>query len=269
MPEQNPLATTPAPATTPAAAPSAALSPADLDRVVAAIDAHTKTVQKTVGDWSQQVIRSGQPAPAPTPKPAADDDALTAIAADGWKPLDARVTGAVEKALKETLVPYLGAQANDAATAHEAAIRERVDKDFGAGSYDELFKSRVEELFGGETASKAIRGQWDRALALVKGEKFAELADKRAKASADRAAADKEAERVARNAPYMPGSGYRPTGHENTLSDDDRDQLKRVRAATGVAPSEEDAAKMRDLVATSRGGVSLDDFNRLFPIPAK
>jgi hypothetical protein len=254
---QTPAAATPTPAS---------ITPADVDRLVSALDAHTKSVNSTVGNWSQQVLKATQPQQPAKPAPAADDDALTDIAGKGWAPIDQRVEAAVGKVLKDTLAPYLGAQATDAASANESAARASVDAEFGAGTYDEVFKGRVDELFGDQTASRAIKGQFDRALALVKGEKFSALADKRASAAAKRDADAKEAERVARSAPYLPGRGYIPTGMENTLSDDDREKLKAVHRATGIGPTEEEAAKLRDMLASSRGGVSLEMFNRDFPL---
>jgi hypothetical protein len=263
MPESNPLThVTPAPA--PAA--DAGLSSADVDRLVTALDSSHKTVQKTVGDWSQSIIKAiGQPTAPRAPAPAADDDALTAIAADGWKPLDNRVERAVQKVLQDTLAPYMGAQANDQAAANETAARTAVDTEFGTGTYDSEFKSRVDELFDGQTASRSVRSQFDRALALVKGEKFGTLADRRSKVATDRDTAAKEAEKMAR-APFMPGGGYRSANGDAALSDEDREQLRVVRNATGRAPSEEEAAKLRDLVMRSPRGVRLDDFNEVFPL---
>lgn len=268
MPATDPLA--PAPATPAAPAPAAPAAPPpspaatvdDINRLVGAIEG-----------WSQKVVKAipGAPAPqrpAPTPQPAQDDDALTAIASNGWKPVEERVAQLVNKTLQDTLVPYLGAQAGDAASANEAAIRTQVDTEFGEGTYKELFADKVEELFGDNTASKAIRSQWERAAQLVKGERFGALADRRAKLLTDKAAADEEAKKMARSAPFLPGrGGYYSPDAENTLSDDEREQLKKTKDVTGWAPSEEDAAKIRNLAMSKRSGVTLDDFNKAFPLP--
>jgi hypothetical protein len=261
MPQSDPLA--PAPATTPAATPAPAaaapLTAGDADRLLNAIEG-----------WSQKVIKAIPQAPAAPakPTPTSDDDALTSIAAESWRPIERRIEEGVTKVIQNTLVPYMGARASDDAAANESAARAAIDAEFGPGAYDSEFKSRVDELFDGQTATRSVRSQFDRAIQLVKGEKFSTLADRRGKIAADKAAADKEAERVARNAPYMPGGGYRGSPAGEGLSDDDREQLKTVRNATGRAPSEEDAVKMRDLVMRSRNGkVSLDDFNETFPLP--
>lgn len=268
MPQSDPLAPAPTQgALAPAPTTQSSISAADLDRVVAAIDAHTKTVQKTVGDWSQNVIKAGTPQAAPKAAAATDDDALTDIASNGWKPVEGRMEAVVQKVLQNTLVPYMGARANDDASANETAARAAVDAEFGPGTYDSEFKGRVDELFDGQVASRSVRSQFDRALALIKGEKFSTLADRRSKVTTERDAAAKEAERVARSAPFMPGGGYRNAAGGDSLSDDDREQLKTVRNATGRAPSEEDAVKLRDLVMRSPRGVKLDDFNEVFPLP--
>lgn len=264
-PAMDPLAPAPAPAQ-PAPAPAPAATPAataaDIDRLVGVIEG-----------WSQKVVKAIPSAPAapqrstPAPTPT-DDDALTAIASGGWKPVEDRIGALVNKTLQDTLVPYLGAQAGDAATANENAVKAQIDGEFGAGTYDSEFKSRVDELFEGQVANRAIRTQVDRAVQLIKGEKFGTLADKRSAAADKRAADAKEAERVARNVPYLPGrGGYYSPDTELSLSDDEREQLKKTKDVTGWAPSEEDAAKMRNLSMSKRSGVTLDDFNKAFPLP--
>lgn len=263
MPATDPLApATPAApaAVTPAPAPAdVPMTHGDAERLLSALETGWGKVIKAVSQPQQAVT----PTPA---RPANDDDALTAIASDGWKPLDSRVEAAVGRVLKEQLGPYLGAQATDAAVGHEAAVRDSIDREFGAGTYDAEFKDRVSELFGDNTPSRAIRAQWDRAVQLVKGQQFEALADKRTKAAAARAAAAEEEKRVARAA-YMPGRGsYFTPEAENTLSDDEREQLKKAREVTGHAASEEDSAKMRNLMMSKRDGVTLDDFNKAFPL---
>jgi hypothetical protein len=257
MPSVDPLAPAPAPAPAPAEAPMTA---AQADRLI-----------NTIEGWSSKVVKAiPTSAPAPTPHPApADDDALTVIASNGWKPVDDRVAGMVRQTIQDTLAPYLGAQAGDAATANENAVRTQIDSEFGEGTYNSDFKNRVDELFGDRTVDRAIRAQFDRAVQLVRGEKFEALADKRAAAKAAQTAAAEEAKRMARTAPFMPGRGgfYSPEA-ELQLSDEEREQLKKTKEVTGWAPSEEDAAKMRNLVMGKRGGgLTLDDFNKAFPLP--
>lgn len=269
MPATDPLApataapTTPAPAAPSAPAPSPAATVDDINRLVGAIEG-----------WSQKVVKAipsapvaPAPKPAPTPTRPEDDDALTAIAANGWKPVQDKVAETVNKVIQDTLVPYLGAQAGDAATANEAAVQAKIDAEFGDGTYKDLFKDRVDELFEGQVANRAIRGQFDRAIALVKGERFGDLADRRAAAVAARAAKAEEDKKMAR-APYLPGrGGYVNPDTELLLSEEERDQLKKTKDATGWAPSEEDAAKMRNMVMRSRDGISLEQFNKEFPLP--
>lgn len=266
MPSDNPLTPTAPVATQPASptTPAQADTPAWVPQLLTALETGHKQVTDAVSGWSQKVVTAVQPgaAPKPTPAPAADADPLRALASGQWDPIDQRV----EAKIRDMVAPYLGAQANGAAAANETAARANIDAKFGAGSYDKHFKADIDAMFGDRIAERSIPDNFNRVVSLVQGQKFDELLA--AKATVDKARSDAEAAAAAKarmNAPYLPGPGYVPV-EANTLSDEHRAQLAQIRNATGRAPSEEEAAKLRDLLM-SRGarGIKLTDLNEVFP----
>lgn len=264
MPVDNPL-TPPAAPTTPPAAPAAEAPPAWVPQLLGAIERHTNDVKDGVAQWSQKVVTAVRPGEAPRAPagPVADADPLRELAAGRWDPIDQRV----DARIKDLVAPYLGAQANGAATANEATARAAIDAKFGSGSYDKHFKSDVDAMFGDQIASRAIPDLFNKAVNLIQGQKFDTLATAQSEVAKAKAEAEAAAAAKARmNAPYLPGPGYVPI-QANTLSDEERAQLTQIRNATGKAPSEEEAAKLRDLVMSKRI-VRMDDLAGIFP-PAK
>lgn len=244
---------TPAPAAEPTAAPApAAVTREDLGAIVQAING-----------WSQQVVQhvqQGQPqqqAPAPRQDP---DDLLTRLAQNDTSPIQ----GLIDARLKEAVVPFLGAQIQEAAAANESASRAQIDAEFGAGTYDATFKPAVDAQLSSSPTTRGFKTSWDQAVSSVKGQKFGELMGKHTAHKAAEAAAVAAAE-TKRHAAWLPANGFAPIP-TNALSDDDTALMAEISRKTGGrVPSAEGAAKTRDLLMQhGHKGVSMEELQGIF-----
>jgi len=251
-------ATPPAPVsgTPPAEAP---VSRADFARFGEAVAA-------SMAGLSQQVARAVAPAAPvapPVPPPTERGQQFFTRAAQGdFSDIDRLVD---ERLQQNGIAGFLGQRAQAEAAQNERTTRERIDAEFGTGTYDAELKAIVEQNLGESVAARSLPQAWDNAVAMAKGTKFATLAEKRAaeqKRVSDAAAA---AEAARMNAPWMPGgNGFAP-GPTGQLDESDKALMSKVSGKTGGhVPSHGDAAKIRDLMyRKGADGVTMEEIAAL------
>lgn len=188
-----------------------------------------------------------------------EDIDLTQQLLGGTQAAKSAIAGVVKEIITAELGPYLQTQVRDSYESLLDKQRERIDRQFGEGSFDEVIRAELDAVVEA-TPNPAAKASKDYIRTVVNGivgdDKILPKLLERQTAARQKAA---EAEREESSAPTGILDGGRRKPQKLTLSDADRQYLTRLEEQTGSKPD----AKLLEqalVVRTRDGGWNIDNF---------